>query len=384
MTALLLGCVLIGCAPRVSFVPAQTRFDFSPPHQTLPIGLFGDCPWIDGPDGAMLIDTGAVAYVIADNVARERRFPQIASGRTHVDAHGASGRSLGVVQIDALHLGRVELRDFAAYVLHGGQLPMLDRRPLSVLGRAALVDCRITIDYPALSLTLEPASKQPIAPDAIPLSAGDPPRVRATVGGRNLLLGLDTGCSRGITLPWSMRTKLPLEKPAVQTFISRSAFGMQPIWAARLDGDVLLAGHRVHHPIVSFIPRDESPVIGGELLRHFIVTIDQRVPQVLFRRPADASEPIEMPSVCDYGLSITWAADGRGIAVTAVTPGTDAAAAGMVAGDRLLSVEGTPVERFDDWPRLIAYPDSPPLHVTVGHGTERPREVTLRPTVLVP
>jgi hypothetical protein len=335
----------------------------------------------------MIVDTGAVAYVIPDDVARRRGFPQVASGRNHVDAHGTPGRSLGVVHIDSLQLGRVELYDLAAYVLRGDQLPKLERRPLSVLGRAALADCRVTIDYPALSLTLEPASKRPIAADALPLLAGDPPRIDAIVAGRRVRMGLDTGCSRGITLPWSDRTKLPLEKPPVQTFISRSAFGTQPIWAARLNADMSIAGHRLHHPIVSFIPNDESPVIGGEVLRQFIVTIDQRAAQVLFRRPTGAGgagEPIEMASVCDYGLSIAWASNGPGVVITAVTPGTDAAAARIAVGDHLIAVEGTPIDRFDDWPRLLAYPDSPPLRVTIGHGSQTSREVTLRPTVLVP
>jgi hypothetical protein len=383
LALLTLTWIVLGCAPQPHFIPAQTRFDISPPRQSLPISLYADCPWIAGPDGAMIVDTGAATYVISDIIAAKNHLKQLGKGRKHVDAHGTRGRSLDIVQIDELKLGNVVLSDFAAFVLRDEQLPQIDKRPMVVLGRALLADCRVTLNYPGLTVALEPASKQPIAPGALTLYAGDPPRIPAKVGGRNLMMGLDTGCSRGITLPWSWRTKLPLERPPAETFISRSAFGSRQVWAARLDGDFVLAGHVLHRPIVSFIAENENPVLGGEVLRYFIVTIDQRTPQVLFRRPAGQTKPIEMPSVCDFGLNLSYG-PGSTPTIAGVTPATDAAAQGIAAGDTLLAIDGTPAEEFTDWPRLLPRPDSPPVRVIIRHGNNPPREITLHPTVLVP
>jgi S1-C subfamily serine protease len=74
----------------------------------------------------------------------------------------------------------------------------------------------------------------------------------------------------------------------------------------------------------------------------------------------------------------------EGITIAAVTPKSDAAAQGIAAGDRVLAIDGTPIARFDDWPRLMPGPDSPPVRVTIAHGDQAPREIRLRPTVLVP
>lgn len=69
------------------------------------------------------------------------------------------------------------------------------------------------------------------------------------------------------------------------------------------------------------------------------------------------------------GLSLIE--DQRGVMVADVVPGSDAARAGMMAGDRIVSVEDTPIDRIDRLHAAIAAadPDDPVLIVVERQGT---------------
>ena len=99
--------------------------------------------------------------------------------------------------------------------------------------------------------------------------------------------------------------------------------------------------HTIAQPIVDLT--DQLSSLGGELLRHFAVTFDQRRNLVTFTREADG--PVAMEPRRHTGLS--FARSPAYWRVLTVIPDTPTAALPVQAGDLCVRINGEPVDKWD-------------------------------------
>ena len=99
------------------------------------------------------------------------------------------------------------------------------------------------------------------------------PSLTLDIDGRLVPAILDTGNDSDFLLPLSMAADLALEAPPVVIGQATSAAGTQPIYEARLAGDVTVSGIVIARPRVRFI-EGGRPNIGLSLLKRLTVMFD--------------------------------------------------------------------------------------------------------------
>jgi Trypsin-like serine proteases, typically periplasmic, contain C-terminal PDZ domain len=201
--------------------------------------------------------------------------------------------------------------------------------------------------FEGLLLTLDyPAGEMRVAQGRLPRPDGETvfstrgpdgrPWLRVDLAGRERRLLIDSGAGR-LTMAVNHIDRLDLmDEPRVLT----SALRLDRIERrriARLDGDAVIAGLSIENPVVEEVPRSE--LLGGEILRHFVITLDQAHKRVRFE-PAVAG-PVPAQDHVEIGAGLRPVADG--LEVFEVYPGAPFAAAGVQAGDLITHFDGTPV-----------------------------------------
>lgn len=179
-----------------------------------------------------------------------------------------------VVRLPSLRLGTRELRDVEALVD-----PFLDRvHHDGVLGTPAYDRVLLTLDYPASQIRVEEGSLKsgfacaPDFPDrcAVPITLAGEPRLAI----------IDTAAKRPLLVPRDVAKTLRLHSRESGVAAGPQT-GTVAVEDATLDGDVVIAGHRVPAPAITIHDRPRI-LIGSGLLRRFVVTFDLRNRKVRF------------------------------------------------------------------------------------------------------
>jgi hypothetical protein len=166
------------------------------------------------------------------------------------------------------------------------------------------------------------------------------PLIPIQMGNESFVALIDSGSDGSLSLnPAGLHPRFA-NGPRAGTIIS-SLQGDRPQLTGRLDQSVLLGTNLIHQPIVDLT--DQLSSIGGEILRHFAVTFDQRRNLVTFARETDG--PVAMESRRHTGLS--FARSPAYWRVLAVIPDTPTAALPVQAGDLCVRINGEPVDKWD-------------------------------------
>jgi hypothetical protein len=177
------------------------------------------------------------------------------------------------VRLPSLRLGTHELRDVEALVD-----PFLDRvHHDGVLGTPAYDRVLLTLDYPASRIRIDEGSLKsglacaPEFPDrcAIPITLAGEPRLAI----------IDTAAKRPLLIPRDIAATLRLREKQ-RGIAAGPQTGNAAVEDATLDGDVVIAGHRVASPAITIHDRPRI-LIGSGLLRRFVVTFDLHNRRVL-------------------------------------------------------------------------------------------------------
>jgi len=200
------------------------------------------------------------------------------------------------------------------------------------------------------------------------------PYLSITIGGRERRLLADSGSSGSISiredgpLRWASGPS-PLRVAQTMESVTFQEIG-------RLDEEIDIAGVPIPAPIVTLTEGQE--LIGTDVMSRFAWTFDQRSRRM--RIHPSSREALELEGVRGTG-AITKPAD-TGLEIVRVLPETPADVAGLLAGDVVVAVNGTPVyeQGCERWDEREQDDDTA---LTVRRGA-RSFDVSLSRVVLVP
>lgn len=386
------GCpfFICGCkeASKVSFVPRRTEI---PGYRTaVPFELTKNMPLVEvSVDGRgpywFVLDTGSSTLMLSHELAAQINAPSIPVEA--ILATPAGKVSLGYVRhIKSVEVGAAGFRDVSAGVLDlAGIRKSVSAEVQGVLGLNIFANCRFTIDYPARQIVLETSAKaELLSPDednVVPLRplSDDLVAVPIVVNKNTYWCMLDSGHASGIVVPNEMAAALPLMAPPVRVPTSTMTFrGKLPNRKARLKGSATLGPHELVRPITLF--QAGAPKIGGEVLKHFVVTIDQ---QAMVARFVQAVEgPIATPpSIRHHGFF--YERESEGWIITGPIEGVTLDQLGLEVDDRVMMVDNTPTSELSDEQLKALVANSNTLTLSVLRGKDQ-LSASIPVTVLVP
>lgn len=300
----------------------------------------------------------------------------------------AAGTNLPVARVDSVRIGSA-LLEGVAVVVPEALAPGAD----GILGLGAFRDLLLTLDFPAMELRLSRgALGAPDGRERLRLvgagrlwGVGEVSGVEVMVAGRREVAVLNAQSPAGVGAVPARAEGLPLAAaPVVVGRVRGPVLGEVEHRAARLAGDVRLGAHVLQRPIVSIVPAPsrlpQAFSLGSGVLRAFAITWDQRGGVVRLSR-ADTAPLPPTPPIRSFGFATGRAQPGMEV-VTDVAPGTEAARAGVRAGDELAVVDGRPAMTLDGaaWRALMAE-ERPVLFRFRREGADR--DVYLLPATLV-
>jgi hypothetical protein len=214
----------------------------------------------------------------------------------------------------------------------------------------------------------------------------DIPLVEGRIDGRPGLLALDTG-NGGTTVVqhhWAARQGLAEKLKAGIETVSYGQGGASRNWVSR-GRSLELAGVQLPAPLLryaedkagAFSSITEAANIGTEVLSHFVLELDYHHQRIWFDHRPGAFQPTPFSRA---GLRAVKTGPEL-IEAVVVTPGGPAAEAGLVQGDKIVAVDGEPVDRLSgyDFNRKMVQAPGTVLRLTVRRdGGVRELLVTLR------
>ncbi|MBL9216626.1 MAG: aspartyl protease family protein [Opitutaceae bacterium] len=364
LLAALAGLLLLsGCATAPRRAPGRTIVEVAP--TTLPARIVSnffliETRWDDGQTYRFLIDTGSTSTLVTPDLARRfaLRQPRGTPPRT-VEVRSANG---GRIELEAVTLRRIALGDATfervpALVFDFAELSgHLGLRIDGIIGFPVFRNTLLTLDYPGARLviapyppTFAPPPRQSARVSTIAFNnLQGTPLIPIQMGSESFIVLIDSGSDGSLSLnPVGLHPRFA-HGPRIGTLVS-SLQGDRRQLTGRLDQLVLIGGHAIERPIVDLT--DQLSSIGGEFLRHFTLTFDQRRNQVTFSRQADGA--VTMAPRRSTGLS--FARSAVYWRVLTVIPDTPTAGLPVQAGDVCVRINGELVEKwtFDRYEALL-------------------------------
>jgi hypothetical protein len=294
-----------------------------------------------------LFDTGATDLLDA---ASAKKLGISVEGALPGGGFGDQISSFGFAKVKSVSLGGLTLPDqvFSTTDLQS-LMGVEDVSFAGLLGYEFVKRAVLSIDYAnrTMTFTKREAFHPPAGATAIPFTfAAHIPMVSGTLDGYLGEFEIDTGARGSLTVmaPFASAHDLVGKYHATRrATVGYGVGGPSKSLIARA-GKLDLGGTVIEAPVAEIVTDKGGAAeaartagnIGGDLLKRYTLTLDYSAQKLWLVPNANASQP----DVFDRsGLWISRAADG-GIAVGDVTPQSAAAAAGLVSGEEILSVNG--------------------------------------------
>jgi hypothetical protein len=296
-----------------------------------------------------MVDTGSSANIVsaalADSLGKRRKdwTPRRVQG-----AHGST-TELEPVTLREVRLGEAVftavpalIYDFTDLSAHLGVT--LD----GVIGFPLFRETLLTLDYPGARLVVAPyptgaapVPRQTEHASTLTFNAErGTPVIPVQLGVESFNVLIDTGSDAALSLnPAGLHPRFasgPREGPLVA-----SIAGDRPQLVGRLGQNFYIGTHTVVQPIADLT--DQLSSLGGELLRHFSLTFDQRRNLVTFVRLDD--EDVRLPPRRSTGLSFSRSA--AYWRVLSILPGAPVTQLAVQPGDLCVRINGELVAKWD-------------------------------------
>ena len=236
---------------------------------------------------AFMIDTGAGMQADIDPSVVARLGLQLDGRAINGDPSGENDREVATTTIASLALGRAEFRNVTAVVRQQKltrDYPDID----GILGFALFADYLLTLDYPAMQARLERG--------ALPASNGAEilnfdlenriPVIEMAVGKVRVRAHVDSGnFVAGFILPQEIVEQLQLLTAPVTVGGARSVSNRIELKQVQLRDSIRLGTVEFRQPSITF-PALSDTNIGFKVLRHFVLTFDQKNRRLRLERPS--------------------------------------------------------------------------------------------------
>ena len=353
----LLYLSLFGCN-KTKKPSQQKKYTFYPQQIILPefpvevpIELTRALPLLDvyineqGPFKVVL-DTGTTSVMLSKKIAYSLNLPTIG---TNINLN-AGGRKINLGparRIKSLKIGDAE---FANLNIAVHDIDNLNLSIDGVIGMQVFKDCILKIDYPSKKIVITDTEQaghpEKHEASSLPLIISNTgvPYIQIKINDKDYLCMIDSGHSSAFTLAQKEAENIPLLSPLTRIPTSSATFvGKVPNYEARIDGTVSIGQNEFTNPIIRF--QDEINLIGGEILRNFVVTIDQGNMIVKFSR--DNNEPIlHSPSYRHHGFFFDR--NNENWKVTGAIAGVSLDQIGLMSGDKIETLNGIKVADITD------------------------------------
>lgn len=322
-----------------------------------------------------LVDTGAAGGGrVSSRLADELGLEII----DEVQAGDPSGRSetIARVGVNSLGIGEARFSGLAMLRRDGGLFgDSLKDDIVGIVGFGVFAECLLSLDYPAGQLTIE-AGELPGADGGQVFefrSPGGIPEVTLEVAGEKVDADIDSGSMGSLTIPRAVADRLKFSRPPVVVGRASTGFSSFDIVEAPLEGDVHWGGQTLSNPVVAINEVFPRGNIGGGVLRHFALTFDQKNQRVRITSPA--AGPIVAGPRYRVGVMLRHLPDA--VMVDGVVPGSAAEAAGLMKGDRIVTVNGTAALKTGSRGMGEVFSKPDPVTITIERDS---KEMTLTVT----
>jgi len=330
--------------PDATHVAAMTRVpmvDGPTAHVLVDVMLNGQGPF------RMILDTGAATTVLDGDLVTELGLESLGTTRIG-DPSDLLANEVDQVRIGTVELGSARFEGVAAVGWRGPSLTSaIGAR--GVLGLPTFRDCLLTVDYPARAIEVAPGELPEVdGKRVLPLDSRMIAELPVAVAGREASAHLDIGNASSLVVPASWQGELAT-KGEVSEGMGMRASGPVTFTIATLDGDLVIGEHVLHDPEVRFDDRLDHVNVGYGVLRGFAITLDQRNDRVRLT-PGEPSSAAPLPAGAReapggdrrrLGAALGLRSDGVA-EVRMVMPSSAAEAAGLAAGDVIVTVDGKP------------------------------------------
>ena len=292
----------------------------------IPVTLRSENPEAEPRTLWFLHDTGA-SNTFVDPDALER-----VSGRRF-----SEGRRVNITDATA---GPVQINRLPARVRELDHLSVsLGREIDGLMSVHALDDFLMILDYPAAQMRLRRGALPAPDGETVFSSRGRDrrPWLMVNFADRNQRLLIDSGAA-GLAFAVNDIDQFSLAEPAREVAGAVRFDRLEARRASRLDGSARVAGLSFQSPVLEEVPR--SALLGGEALRHFVVTLDQANRRVAFV-PA-TQDPVPAQDHFEFGALLRPSR--AGLEVVRLFSGLPFDAAGVQVGDLITHFNTVAIE----------------------------------------
>ena len=341
---------------RLPMQPTSVPMESINGHPTIEAMINGEGPF------RFLFDTGAGVTLLDPSLVKELGLKP--TGTTKIgDPSEPEAVETRTFILDSFGVGSVSFEKVNA-VEFGG---LLGQEIKGVIGLPTFYDALLAMDYPNQTLTLSRGTLGPGNGNvAFQYDMDNLIALDSKIGNQTIKTHLDSGNMGTVMLPLKLAEKLPLKDSPKVIGRARSASGSFDIHGAQLEGSIEFAGVKFDNPMIHFNDRFDWGNIGSQLLKDYVLTIDQVNQRLNLTKvqkkngDANRAKPAAKPRL---GVAFGLTGDGN-MVVHQVAPGGLGEKFGLTSGDVILKVNGKPVSDFESDKRTAAFSTSP-LDLTI-------------------
>jgi hypothetical protein len=299
----------------------------------------------DGESRNFIIDTGSSITLVSPDYAKRYGVNDSTSDLVQVQSVTGAETTKRRLIVEQVPLGDAHFANVSAVVSDMDELSnYLGVRIDGIVGFQVFRNHLLTLDYGRQQLVVSTQGELPASRNGglvFPMRSGTSvPLIALRIDGKTHEVLLDTGSDGGLSLN-PEQLKLDLLGPARVGGLVSTIAGDRRQYLARISNQVEVGGVNLRTPVVDFILGASS--VGGELLKHYSLTFDQRRNEITFARTTQG--PVELKARRTAGLSFNRSADSWEVA--SIIPETPTAELPLQEGDRCVSINGEPVAH---WP----------------------------------
>ena len=222
-------------------------------------------------------DTGASVCVLDSGFVEELGMPVL--GPTEIGDHTASARIPAErVEMESLELEGILFESIPAIAfdrrhLRGGQVR-------GVLGLPLFHQHLLTIDYHKGRIDISDETLPEEGEGIVPYGGAILPEITILVGDQELSCHIDSGSPSGLMLPTAVAESLPHKGEPTLVGTARTVNSELQIWSVQVDATVVIAGNEYVDPVVGYNDMLPNALIGYEVLKGLVLSIDQRSQRV--------------------------------------------------------------------------------------------------------